>query len=485
MAVPIEMPKLSDTMEEGVLSAWLVDEGEEVSSGDVLAQVETDKATMDLEAFDEGVLLKQLIAEGDAVPIGELIAVIGEEGEDISDLVGEAGGDGAATTEPEPEPDAEEPDAEEPESEESADSEPEPAELESEESEAEEPTEAAPEPEVDTEPEPAPSGDGQLRERTPEPVPAGTDAEGHRIKASPLARRIAQEHDVELAQVEGSGPEGRIVRRDVEAWVEEQEAAPEPAAEPAPEPAPEPAVEEPTYVMPDEEAAYESEDISQMRETIARRLAESKYSAPHYYLTVDIDVEKAVALREDLNELAEEQGRAKISFNDLITKACALSLHDHPYVNAAYRPDEGEIHKHNRVHIGIAVAIDEGLITPVVRNADQKGLSQIARETKELAERARNRDLEPEEFEGATFTTSNLGMFGIEEFTAIINPPNSAILAIGEIRDTPVVEDGEVVPGTRMKVTLSCDHRVVDGAKGAQFLDTVTSYLEEPMNLLL
>ena len=485
MAVPIEMPKLSDTMEEGVLSAWLVDEGEEVSSGDVLAQVETDKATMDLEAFDEGVLLKQVIAEGDAVPIGELIAVIGEEGEDISDLVGEAGGDGAATTEPEPEPDAEEPDAEEPESEESTDSEPEPAEPESEESEAEEPTEAAPEPEVGTEPEPAPSGDGQLRERTPEPVPAGTDAEGRRIKASPLARRIAQEHNVELAQVEGSGPEGRIVRRDVEAWVEEQEAAPEPAAEPAPEPAPEPAVEGPTYVMPDEEAAYESEDISQMRETIARRLAESKYSAPHYYLTVDIDVEKAVALREDLNELAEEQGRAKISFNDLITKACALSLHDHPYVNAAYRPDEGEIHKHNRVHIGIAVAIDEGLITPVVRNADQKGLSQIARETKELAERARNRNLEPEEFEGATFTTSNLGMFGIEEFTAIINPPNSAILAIGEIRETPVVEDGEVVPGTRMKVTLSCDHRVVDGAKGAAFLDTVTSYLEEPMNLLL
>ncbi|PSQ85260.1 MAG: pyruvate dehydrogenase complex dihydrolipoamide acetyltransferase [Bacteroidetes bacterium QS_3_64_15] len=476
MAVPIEMPKLSDTMEEGVLSAWLVDEGEEVSSGDVLAQVETDKATMDLEAFDEGVLLKQLIAEGDAVPIGELIAVIGEEGEDISDLVGEAGGDGAATTEPEPEPDAEEPESEEP-----TESEPEPAEPESEESEAEEPTETAPEPEVDTEPEPAPSGDGQLRERTPEPVPAGTDAEGRRIKASPLARRIAQEHDVELAQVEGSGPEGRIVRRDVEAWVEEQEAAPEPAAEPAPEPA----VGEPTYVMPDEEAAYESEDISQMRETIARRLAESKYSAPHYYLTVDIDVEEAVELRADLNELAEEQGRAKISFNDLITKACALSLHDHPYVNAAYRPDEGEIHKHNRVHIGIAVAIDEGLITPVVRDADRKGLSEIARETRELAERARNRDLEPEEFEGSTFTTSNLGMFGIEEFTAIINPPNSAILAIGEIRDTPVVEDGEVVPGTRMKVTLSCDHRVVDGAKGAAFLDTVTSYLEEPMNLLL
>jgi pyruvate dehydrogenase E2 component (dihydrolipoamide acetyltransferase) len=339
---------------------------------------------------------------------------------------------------------------------------------------------------VDADPAPEPTGDGQLSERTPEPVPAGTDMEGRRIKASPLARRIAQDHGVELAQVDGSGPEGRIVRRDVEAWIEEQEAAPEPTTEPSPESAPEPAVgEEPTYAMPDEEAAFEREDISQMRKTIARRLAESKYSAPHYYLTVDIDVEQAVELREDLNELTEEQGRAKISFNDLITKACALSLHDHPYVNAAYRPDEGEIHKHNRVHIGIAVAIDEGLITPVLRDADRKGLSELARETRELAERARTRDLEPEEFEGATFTTSNLGMFGIEEFTAIINPPNSAILAIGEIRDTPVVEDGEVVPGKRMKVTLSCDHRVVDGAKGAAFLDTVKSYLEEPMNLLL
>jgi len=465
MAIPIEMPKLSDTMEEGVLSAWLVDEGEEVSAGDVLAQVETDKATMDLEAFDEGVLLKQVIGEGDAVPIGELIAVIGEAGEDISDLVGDAGGDGAAAAEPEPDPD---PDAD------------------AEEASAE----PAPEPEGKPESAPEPSGDGQLSDRTPEPVPAETDAEGRRIKASPLARRIAQEHDLELAQVDGSGPEGRIVRRDVEAYIEAQEAAPAPAPDteptPEPEPQPEPSVPDaPSYAMPDEEAAYESEDISQMRKTIARRLAESKYSAPHYYLTVDIDVEKAIEVREDLNELAEEQGRAKISFNDFITKACALSLHDHPYVNAAYRPDEGEIHKHNRVHIGIAVAIDEGLITPVIRDADRKGLSELARETRALAERARDRDLEPEEFEGATFTTSNLGMFGIEEFTAIINPPNSAILAIGEIRDTPVVEDGEVVPGKRMKVTLSCDHRVVDGAKGAHFLDTVKSYLEDPMNLLL
>ena len=455
MATPIEMPKLSDTMEEGVLSAWLVDEGDAVSAGDILAQVETDKATMDLEAFDEGVLLKKVIDEGDSVPIGQLIAVIGEEGEDISDLLGDDEGGGAASAEADEE-------------------EEEPVE-----------TDEASEPSRDTEEVvDEPSGDGQLRERTPEPVPAGTDAEGRRIKASPLARRIAQEHGVELSQISGSGPEGRIVRKDVEARIEEGESAPA-REERAPEPAPQPTPEVPTYELPDDEAPYSSEDISQMRKTIARRLAQSKYTAPHFYLTVDIDVEKAVDLREDLNELAEEQGRAKISFNDLITKACALALNDHPYVNASYLPDEGEIRKHNRVHMGIAVAIDEGLITPVVRDADRKGLTEIARETRELAERARTRDLEPEEFEGATFTTSNLGMFGIEEFTAIINPPNSAILAIGEIRDTPVVEDGEVVPGKRMKVTLSCDHRVVDGATGAQFLDSVRSYLEEPMNLLL
>jgi pyruvate dehydrogenase E2 component (dihydrolipoamide acetyltransferase) len=451
MAIPIEMPKLSDTMEEGVLSAWLVDEGEPVSSGDVLAQVETDKATMDLEAFDEGILLKKVIDEGQAVPIGQLIAVIGEEGEDISDLLAESGGDGAAEAEPAPD------------TEDGAD--------------AEDGADDVPSPDADAVEEPA--GDGQLGDRTPEPVPAGTDAEGRRIKASPLARRIAQEHEVDLAQVEGSGPEGRIVRRDVEARIEERERTPEPA------PQPEPGVETPSYSLPDDEAPYETENISQMRKTIARRLAESKYSSPHFYLTVDIDMAKAVDLRAELNDLAEEQDRTTISFNDLITKACALSLQKHPFVNASYLPDEGEIRKYNQIHIGIAVAIDEGLITPVVRNADQKGLTEIARETRDLAERAKNRELDPEEFEGATFTTSNLGMFGIEEFTAIINPPNSAILAIGEIRDTPVVEDGEVVPGKRMKVTLSCDHRVVDGAVGAKFLDTVRSYLEEPMNLLL
>jgi pyruvate dehydrogenase E2 component (dihydrolipoamide acetyltransferase) len=458
MAISIEMPKLSDTMEEGVLSAWLVDEGDEVSAGDILAQVETDKATMDLEAFDDGVLLKKLIDEGDAVPIGEQIAILGEEGEDVDDLIDEGGAGEAAEEKAAEEKAAAEADA-------------------AEDAPAGEPAagDAAPaEADVDA------GGDGRLRERTPEPVPAGTDASGRRIKASPLARRLAEEHRVDLAAVDGSGPQGRIVRRDVEARIEARE-----AEEPAPHPAP---AEEPAYAMPEAaegEAAYQSEDISQMRKTISRRLAQSKFTAPHFYLTVDIDVGRAVEVREELNRAAEDRGRPRISFNDLITKACAMALREHPYVNASYLAEEGEIRKHNHVHIGIAVAIDEGLITPVIRNADRKGLAQIAGETRELAERARNRDLEPEEFEGATFTTSNLGMFGIEEFTAIINPPNGAILAIGEIRDTPVVEDGEVVPGKRMKVTLSCDHRVVDGAVGARFLDTVRAYLEEPTTMLL
>ncbi len=453
MAIPIEMPKLSDTMEEGVLSAWLVDEGDDVSAGDILAQVETDKATMDLEAFDGGVLLKKLIDEGDAVPIGALIAVVGEEGEDISDLLDEHGSDAAV----------DEPAAEEP----ADDTEPAPA------APAESSTQPSAEPTA---------GDGQIREREPEPVPAGTDAEGRRIKASPLARSMARAHDLDLASIDGSGPQGRIVKRDVEARLE----APEEAAAPEPAVAEQAAYERPEPVATAaEEERYTSESISQMRKTISRRLSQSKFTAPHFYLTVDIDVERMIEVRAELNELAEEQDRPRISFNDLITKACALALKQHPQVNSSYLAEEGEIRYYNDVHVGIAVAIEAGLITPVIRNADQKGLGQIAEETRMLAEKARNRDLQPEEFEGSTFTTSNLGMFGIEEFTAIINPPNACILAIGAIRDEPVVEDGEVMPGKRMKVTLSCDHRIVDGATGAGFLNTVQAYLEEPMNMLL
>lgn len=427
------MPKMSDTMEEGVLVSWLVDEGAKVSAGDVIAQVETDKATMDLEVYDDGVLLKKVAHEGDAVPIGGLIAVLGKEGEDISDLLAKYGGDGAADA---------------------------PAKIE------------------------ATPGDGAA-ETTIAPVRLEEAPSDGRVKASPLARKMASEHGIALSEVRGSGPEGRIIKRDIEAVLTERPAAPkevEAAPAPAPAPAPRP-VPAPAPAMPGE--AYEVVRLSQMRKAIARRLAQSKFTAPHFYLTAEIDMDKAVAFRSQLNALAEAQGRGKISFNDLITKACALALRRHPFVNGSYLEEEGEIRLYREVHVAVAVAVDEGLITPVIRNADRKGLAQIAEETRELAEKARNRRLQPEDYTGSTFTTSNLGMFGIEEFTAIINPPNACILAIGAIRDVPVVREGEIVPGKRMKVTLSCDHRIVDGAVGSRFLTTVREYLEEPLNLLL
>ncbi len=430
------MPKMSDTMEEGVLVSWLVDEGAKVSAGDVIAQVETDKATMDLEVYDDGVLLKKVAQEGEAVPIGGLIAVLGKEGEDISGLLAKYGGDGAAAEAP---PKA-------------------PAQAET------------------------PSGDG-AKPTTIAPVKPEEAPSDGRVKASPLARKMATEHGIELSDVRGSGPEGRIIKRDIEAVLTERPAAPEEGkAAPAPRPAPRP-VPAPAPALPGE--AYEVVRLSQMRKAIARRLAQSKFTAPHFYLTAEIDMDKTVAFRSRLNALAEAQGRGKISFNDLITKACALALRQHPYVNGSYLEAEGEIRLYREVHVAVAVAVDEGLITPVIRNADRKGLAQIAEETRELAEKARNRQLQPEDYSGATFTTSNLGMFGIEAFTAIINPPNACILAIGAIRDVPVVRDGEIVPGKRMKVTLSCDHRIVDGAVGSRFLTTVRDYLEEPLNLML
>jgi pyruvate dehydrogenase E2 component (dihydrolipoamide acetyltransferase) len=299
-----------------------------------------------------------------------------------------------------------------------------------------------------------------------------------RLKSSPLARRIAREHNIELAQLQGSGPEGRIVKRDVEAAIEEG------VAEPVQD-------GRPSYPISDEGAdaqlkeGYETQSISQMRKTITRRLAESKFTSPHFYLTVDVNVEKAAAAREELNRMAEAQGNPRVSFNDLITKACALALRHHPDVNASYLEKEGEIRRYSHVHVAVAVAIDEGLVTPVIRHADKKGLMRIAAETRDLAGKARERKLQPPDWEGSTFTTSNLGMYGIEEFTAIINPPNSCILAIGAIRDVPVVKDGEIVAGKRMKVTLSCDHRLVDGATGAEFLQTVQQFLEEPLTMLL
>ena len=461
MAIAVEMPKMSDTMEEGVLVAWQAEEGDELSAGDIIAQVETDKATMDLEVYDDGVLLKKVIKEGDSVPIGGLIAVLGDQGEDVSEILAEYGGETSNAAK-----EAEDRDEGETEAEAGEIDDGETVELNQDRGDTA--SDVVREPGGDgAQPAPKAPAGGRMAEESDE-----------RLKSSPLARRIAREHNIELAQLQGSGPEGRIVKRDVEAAIEEG------VAEPVQD-------GKPSYPISDEGAdaqlkeGYETQSISQMRKTITRRLAESKFTSPNFYLTVDVNVEKAAAAREELNRMAEAQGNPRVSFNDLITKACALALRHHPDVNASYLEKEGEIRRYSHVHVAVAVAIDEGLVTPVIRHADKKGLMRIAAETRDLAGKARERKLQPPDWEGSTFTTSNLGMYGIEEFTAIINPPNSCILAIGAIRDVPVVKDDEIVAGKRMKVTLSCDHRLVDGATGAEFLQTVQQFLEEPLTMLL
>ena len=468
MAIKVEMPKLSDTMDEGVLVSWTAEEGDAVSAGDVIAQVETDKATMDLEVYDDGVLLKKVADEGDAVPLGGLIAVLGQEGEDISDILAESE-DGSTQSTSE---------SEDKEQESNAD--------------AKRTAEAGKPKEEEKGPGRATPFNENVETRGSSQRQKGSEAgSGNgRMKVSPLARRLAGEHGVDLGQIRGSGPEGRIIKRDIEAKIDQPLGGTPPeraAASPATQPH---APEEAAYRRPDEvlegDELYESADISQMRKTIARRLAQSKFSAPHFYLTVDVDMERAASFRKEVNARADsEQGATRISFNDLVTKACAAALRRHPQVNASYLAEEGELRYYKQVHVAVAVAIEEGLVTPVVRHADRKGLRTIAEETREKATRARSRELELAEMEGSTFTTSNLGMFGIEEFTAVINPPNACILAIGAVRDVPVVRDGEVVPGKRMRLTLSCDHRIVDGATGARFLDTVKDYLEEPLHMLL
>jgi pyruvate dehydrogenase E2 component (dihydrolipoamide acetyltransferase) len=427
MAEKIEMPKLSDTMEEGVIAKWNVKEGDKVNSGDIIAEVETDKATMEVEVFDSGTVLKILVAEGDAVPLGGIMAIIGEEGEDISGLIEDNG------AEPEKKPEAEK----------KADK------------EKQEKKEAKDESQDKDEFDPIL---GDLNEEKSSAKPS--DSENGRIKASPLARKMAEEKGIELQDVKGTGPDGRIVKKDIENFTPEAKKPASPAL---------------SYT------SEESEDvkISQMRKTIARRLSESKFTSPHFYETIDIDMEAAIAAREGLNKISD----VKISFNDIVVKACAAALRRHPAVNSSWLDDV--IRKHGDVNVAVAVAIDEGLMTPVLRHADKKTLRQISSETRELAGLARDRKLQPEQMEGSTFTISNLGMFGIEEFTAIINPPNACILAVGAIRDVPVVKNGAVVPGKRMKVTLSSDHRVVDGAKAAEFLNTVRQMIENPLAMLL
>ena len=438
------MPRMSDTMEEGNIIGWLKEEGDEVESGETLAEVETDKATMELDSFFDGVLLHIAVKEG-SVPIDGVIAVIGEEGEDWKKAIEEA------------------------EAEQSSNG-------------AEEKEEAKEEPAKEEQSAPSPQPQAE--------ADSASDSSDQRIKASPLARSMAKEAGLDLSAIAGSGDGGRIVKRDVEEAMEKQTAAP--AAAPVPDPtqeaaaAPaeqkEPAKEEPQVVPFSFSGGgenYTEEPVSQMRKTIARRLGESKFSAPHFYLTVEINMDKAIQMRKRVNEVAP----TKISFNDFVIKAASVALRQHPAVNASWLGDK--IRYNNDVNMGVAVAVSEGLLVPVVRYADMKTLSQINTEVKTLAGKAKERKLKPEEMQGNTFTISNLGMFGIEEFTAIINPPDSCILAVGTIVQKPVVKDGEIAVGNMMKVTLSCDHRVVDGATGAQFLQTFKDMLEDPVRLMV
>jgi len=446
-ATVVRMPKMSDTMTEGTIASWLKRVGDKVKSGDVLAEVETDKATMELENYEDGTLLYTGPKEGEAVAVDGVLAIIGEEGADIQALLnGQTGGAAPAAT-----PEAAAP--------------------------APAPTEAA----------------------TPAAASTG------RLIASPLAKSIAKEKGVDLRQVKGSGENGRIVARDLEsAQPQAASAAPAPAAAAgpqtnaplttaAPQPAgpanlqadaiqgnaPEVAPAKPAAVPAAAEGTYTDTPVSQMRKVIARRLSESLFTAPHFYLTMEIVMDKAMETRVKLNELSP----VKLSFNDMVIKACAVALRQHPVINSSWLGDK--IRQNKQVNIGVAVAVDEGLLVPVIRNADGKGMSQIATEVKDLAGKAKSKKLQPSEWEGSTFTISNLGMFGIDEFTAIINPPDACILAVGGIKQTAVVKDGALAIGNVMKVTLSCDHRVVDGATGAAFLQTVKALLEDPMRMLI
>lgn len=422
----IRMPLMSDTMEEGVIGSWLKKVGDEVSAGDILAEVETDKATMELEAYDDGVLLYLGAEAGQAVKVDGVLAVVGEKGADYQALL-----------------DAEAVQGDKP----------------------AEKTETKKEPAAQASPAPV-----AIPAAAPQAVPVASSSNG-RIKASPLAKKLASDKGIDIAQVTGSGTEGRIIKKDVENYTP---AAVAPAA-------PAGAAQGATYQIPAMVGQEQSEDVpvSQMRKAIARRLSESKFTAPHFYVTMEIVMDKAIEARKSMNEISP----VKISFNDMIIKAVAASIRQNPDVNVSWMGDK--MIKHHHINIGVAVAIPDGLIVPVVKFADNKSLAHISAEVKELGAKAKNKQLQPDEFSGNTFTISNLGMFGVEEFTAIINPPDACILAIGGIKETVVVKNGEMKPGNVMKVTLSCDHRAVDGAVGAAFLKTLKDLLEDPVRILI
>lgn len=401
MAEIITMPRLSDTMTIGTVAKWHKKIGDKVSEGDLLAEIETDKATMEFESFQEGHLLYIGVSEGKEAPVDSILAILGEKGEDITALVSSNGKAEAKKDEPK-----------------------------------------------------APIA--ETKETKTEVSTAQTSQDQGRVKASPLAKKIAEDKGVSLSQVQGSGEGGRIVKRDLENISA--------------------ASATPTSIRSQEDRVV---SVTQMRKTIARRLAESKFSAPHFYLTMEIDMTEAVNQRK---MMVEKHG-VKFSFNDLIIKACALALRNHPAINSSWLGDS--IRFNGNINIGVAVAVEDGLLVPVVRNADQKGVIQIGDEVRVLATKAKEKKLQPAEWEGNTFTISNLGMFGIDEFTAIINPPDACILAVGGISQKPIVANNGIVIGHIMKVTLSCDHRVVDGATGAQFLQEVKRYLETPLSMIL
>ncbi|EAR17157.1 MULTISPECIES: pyruvate dehydrogenase complex dihydrolipoamide acetyltransferase [Robiginitalea] len=433
----IRMPRLSDTMEEGTVASWIKKKGDAVEEGDILAEIETDKATMEFESFYSGTLLHIGIEEGESAPVDAVLAVIGPEGTDVEAVLSAGSGSGkpAATEEKG-------------------------AEAKKESSE-----------------EKAASTDGAAAGRE-EARSGGSSSGDGRIFISPLARKMAEEKGIDLSDVEGTGDNGRIVKRDIENYTPSAKPAASVGEGAAKAPAEQAVPASAASMAPAGEESVEEVKNSQMRKVIAKRLSESKFTAPHYYLTIEVDMSQAMASRARINELPD----TKVSFNDMVVKACAMALRKHPQVNTTWNGDTTKYNGH--VHIGVAVAVEEGLVVPVLKFTDQMSLTAIGASVKDLAGRARNKKLTPAEMEGSTFTVSNLGMFGIREFTSIINQPNSAILSVGAIVEKPVVRDGQIVVGHTMTITLACDHRTVDGATGAQFLQTLRAYLEHPVTML-
>lgn len=414
------MPRLSDTMEEGNIVEWLKSVGDAVAPGDVLAEVETDKATMELESFQNGVLLHIEVEKG-AVPVDGVIAVIGDKDEDFKAQLEEARSSGGQTT-----------------------------------TEAEAPAE-------EKKSEPKKEAVAAPAAKATTPVAAVANSSDSRIKASPLAKSMADDNNIDLARVQGSGDHGRIVKKDIEAFIAGGGAASQ--------------MQTSAPIALASDVSYGDQPISQMRKVIAKRLAESKFGAPHFYLTIDILMDNAVAAREQL-----KKAEIRASYNDIVIKACAAALRKHPMINSSWMGDS--IRVNEEINIGVAVAVPDGLLVPVVRNADQKTLTYINQEVRNLAGLARDKKLQPDQMTGNTFTISNLGSYGIDEFTAIINPPDACILAVGAIQEKPIVKDGQLAIGQVMKVTLSCDHRVVDGATGAEFLEELKANLENPLRML-